>query len=89
MTGAEHYRAAEERLRASDWQRQEAADAGDLTCAIHEAAIAQVHATLALAAAHGANRCADRDTFAQQCHLEAGHDGQHSIPIPTAERAWA
>lgn len=43
MNGAEHYRVAEERLRASDWQRQH----DDLECAMHEAAVAQVHATLA------------------------------------------
>lgn len=47
MTGAEHYREAEERLRASDYQRQE----GDIEGATHEAAVAQAHATLALAAA--------------------------------------
>lgn len=51
MNGPAHYVAAEQRLRASDWQRQEAADEGDLTTAMHEAACAQVHATLALAAA--------------------------------------
>lgn len=47
MTGPEHYREAEERMRASDWQRQE----GDVEGSMHEAAMAQVHATLALAAA--------------------------------------
>ncbi|MGW6454989.1 hypothetical protein ACWF94_03540 [Streptomyces sp. NPDC055078] len=48
MNGPEHYRAAEERLRASDWQRQQD---GATPEAMHEAAMAQVHATLALVAA--------------------------------------
>jgi len=51
MNGPEHYREAESRLGASDWQRQQ----GDLEDAMHEAAMAQVHATLAVAAATAAN----------------------------------
>jgi hypothetical protein len=51
VTGPEHYREAEKRMEASDWQRQEAEDDTWLMTALHEAAIAQVHATLALAAA--------------------------------------
>jgi len=52
VNGPAHYAAAELRLRASDWQRQEAGMNGDdLTSAMHEATCAQVHATLALAAA--------------------------------------
>ncbi len=51
MTGPEHYREAEQRMRASDWQRQE----GFLKTAMHEAVMAQVHATLALAAATALN----------------------------------
>lgn len=52
MNGPEHYREAEQRLRASDYQRQRAGSVGsdDLSDAMHEAAVAQVHATLALAA---------------------------------------
>jgi len=51
MDGPGHYRAAERRLHASDWQRQQSDDPADLASAMHEAAAAQVHATLALAAA--------------------------------------
>jgi rubrerythrin len=47
VSGGEHYRAAEERIEASDWQQQE----GSLKTAALEVARAQVHATLALAAA--------------------------------------
>lgn len=50
MNAREHFEEAEERLKASDWQWQE----GSVKGAMHEAAVAQVHATLALAAAHGA-----------------------------------
>jgi hypothetical protein len=50
MTGPEHYREGEERLRASDYQRAQAGDEGDLTTAIHEAAMAQAHFTAALVA---------------------------------------
>lgn len=50
--GLEHYRESEMHLEASGWQRQQAGAgaAEDLACAMHEAAVAQVHATLALAA---------------------------------------
>ena len=55
MNGPQHYREAERRVTASDWQRQQ----GDMECAMHELAAAQVHATLALTAAtvdcHGAS----------------------------------
>ncbi len=51
MTGPEHYLESERRMRASDWQRQNSSDDADLAAAMHEAAMAQVHATLALAAA--------------------------------------
>lgn len=54
MTGPEHFRAGEERLRASDYQRAQAGDEGDLTTAIHEAAMAQAHFLAALAASHAA-----------------------------------
>ena len=37
VTGPEHYREGEERMRASDYQRQQAGDDGDLTTAMHEA----------------------------------------------------
>jgi hypothetical protein len=50
VTGPEHYREGEERLRASDYQRAQAGDEGDLTTAIHEAAMAQAHFTAALVA---------------------------------------
>ncbi len=49
MTGPEHFREGEECMRASDYQRQEAAD-GDLTTAMHEAAMAQAHFLAAIAA---------------------------------------
>jgi hypothetical protein len=49
VTGPEHYREGEERLRASDYQRQQAGD-GDLTSAMHEAAMAQAHFLAALVA---------------------------------------
>jgi len=63
MTGPEHYREAEEALRASTWQRQrwgELADGSDESAAALDAAAwemrrAQVHATLALAAATAMN----------------------------------
>lgn len=47
----DHRAEAEERLRASDYQRQEAGNLDDqfLVCAMHEAAMAQVHALLDLA----------------------------------------
>lgn len=47
MTGPEHYREAQEHLTDSDYERRE----GRLQEAMYEAAVAQVHATLALAAA--------------------------------------
>lgn len=37
-------------MRASDYQRAQAGDDGDLTTAIHEAAMAQAHFTAALVA---------------------------------------
>lgn len=49
MTGPEHFRAGQERMRASDYQR--AGDDGDLTAAMHEAAMAQAHFLAALVAA--------------------------------------
>jgi len=51
VTGADHYREGQERLRASDYQRAQAGDEGDLTTAMHEAAMAQAHFTAALVAA--------------------------------------
>ncbi len=50
MTGPEHYREGEERMLASDYQRQDAANHGDLTTAMHEAAMAQAHFLAALVA---------------------------------------
>jgi hypothetical protein len=67
-SGPEHYRNAEERIKASDWQRQE----GHRKDAMHEAAMAQAHATLALAAAvalstlHGMP-CEDTEAWLQAC----------------------
>ncbi len=55
MTGPDHFREGEERMRASDFQRQQAGDDGDLTTAMHEAAMAQAHflaALIACLAAH-------------------------------------
>jgi hypothetical protein len=49
MTGPEHYSEGQERMRASDYQRQEGFD-GDLTTAMHEAAMAQAHFAAALVA---------------------------------------
>jgi hypothetical protein len=46
VTGPEHYRRAEERIKACDWQRQRSPKTAAL-----EAACAQAHAILALAAA--------------------------------------
>ena len=43
MNGPAHFREGEERMRASDYQRQQAGDDGDLTTALHEAAMAQAH----------------------------------------------
>jgi hypothetical protein len=51
MTGPEHYRAGEGRMRASDYQRAQAGDDGDLATAMHEAAMAQAHFLAALVAA--------------------------------------
>jgi hypothetical protein len=94
MTGAEHYAEAERIVRVAREKEQQLPHLtpGDRTAfyAARQDSInlAQVHATLALAAAHGANRCPDVDSFEQRCHLEAGHDGHHSIPVPAAEKAW-
>jgi hypothetical protein len=54
MRAVEHYREAEEHLRASEWQRQQAGENDDdaaMADAMHEAAMGQLHATLALAGA--------------------------------------
>lgn len=54
MNGPEHFREAEKRLQASDWQWQQAGEQNDDALAqgaLREAAMAQAHATLALAAA--------------------------------------
>lgn len=61
MTGPEHYREAEKRIEASDWQRCNTPEDEGLECAMQEAALAQVHATLALAAAMGAMFIAEAD----------------------------
>jgi hypothetical protein len=50
VTGPEHFREGEERMCASDYQRQEAGDDGDLATAMHEAAMAQAHFLAAIAA---------------------------------------
>lgn len=50
MTGPDHFREGEERMRASDYQRQQAGDDGDLTTAMHEALQAQNHFLAALVA---------------------------------------
>lgn len=55
MNGPEHFREGEERMRASDWQRQEA-DGGDLATAMHEAAMAQAHFLAALVALHAGEK---------------------------------
>ena len=70
-TGPEHYREAEECLRASDWQRQE--HDGATPEVMHEVATAQVHATLALAAAPDGLRlrAENRSLRAQLDALEA------------------
>lgn len=51
MTGPEHYREGEERMRASDYQWQEASTDTDIAGALHEAAMAQAHFLAALVAA--------------------------------------
>jgi hypothetical protein len=50
VTGPEHFKEGEERMLASDYQRQDAANDGDLTTAMHEAAMAQAHFLAALVA---------------------------------------
>lgn len=62
MTGAAHYEAAEKRMLASDWQWQQAAEQGDIgwaNGAMHEVAMAAVHANLALTAAIWCTRTVD------------------------------
>lgn len=49
MTGPEHYREGEQRMRASDYQWQEVGDE-DTAGAVHEAAMAQAHFLAAIAA---------------------------------------
>lgn len=49
MNGPSHFREGEQRMRASDYQWQEAHD-GDVTGAMHEAAMAQAHFLAAIAA---------------------------------------
>lgn len=56
MTGPEHFREGEERMRASDYQWQEAHDDTDIAGAMHEAAMAQAHFLAALAAVLAADR---------------------------------
>lgn len=55
MKGPDHFREGEIRMRASDYQRQQAGDTGDLTTAMHEAAMAQAHFLAALVASHALN----------------------------------
>lgn len=58
MNGPEHYREAESALEASDYQRMHWGESGnrdDLRGAMWELQRAQVHATLALAAATALN----------------------------------
>jgi hypothetical protein len=50
VTGPDHFREGEERMLASDYQRQDAANHGDLTTALHEATMAQAHFLAAIAA---------------------------------------
>lgn len=59
MTGPDHFREGEERMRASDFQRQQAGDDGDLTTAMHEAAMAQAHFLAALVALFAYDRQPD------------------------------
>lgn len=59
MNGPAHFREGEERMRASDYQRQQAGDDGDLTTALHEAAMAQAHFLAALVAVLAADRAPD------------------------------
>ena len=56
MNGPEHFREGEVRMRASDYQRQQAGDDGDLAAAIHEAAMAQAHFLAALVALHAGEK---------------------------------
>ena len=60
MTGPEHYSAGEERMRVSYYKRVEAGDGGDLTPAMHEAAMAQAHFLAALVAVHAEEKFTDR-----------------------------
>jgi len=56
VTGPEHFREGEERMLASDYARQDAANHGDLATAMHEAAMAQAHFLAAIAAILAADR---------------------------------
>jgi hypothetical protein len=56
VNGPDHFREGEERMRASDYQRQQAGDDGDLTTAMHEAAMAQAHFLAALVACHATHQ---------------------------------
>lgn len=51
MTGPEHYREAERHLSAASFTNKPGGSAVDPAAAAHHLAMAQVHATLALAAA--------------------------------------
>lgn len=55
MKGPEHFTEGEERMRTSDWQRQE----GDMDGAMHEAAMAQTHFLAALVALLAGTEAAD------------------------------
>lgn len=65
MTGPEHYHHGEERMRASDYQRAQAGDEGDLTTAMHEAAMAQAHFTAALVACLAASQHPESTSWAK------------------------
>lgn len=60
MTGPEHFREGEERMRASDYQWQEASTDTDIAGAMHEAAMAQAHFLAALVAVFAEDKFTDR-----------------------------
>lgn len=84
MTGPEHYKEAEQAIRASTWQRQEWGEGkGDtfLDGAIWEMRRAQVHALLALAAAT-AQPAMVNGNILDEDSLEWEHAFKHPEPEP-------
>lgn len=82
MTGAAHFEAAEKRLLASDWQWQQAIERGDaswMNGAMHEVAMAAVHANLALAAAVWGTRTVDGQHAAEWNRVTAKAPAEEAV----------